>query len=328
MKNIKILLCIGMTLLLVTGCGYKAKLSNGKEVVAETSGKKITIEDLYEQVKVRYARNVLIDLIDTAILDKKYKVDDNMKQAVNSQIEYIKSQTGDQFLEAIKYYYGANSEEELEAILIREQQRTEAVNAYVKTLVTDKEINKYYDDKIVGDIKASHILIKPDVTDDMTDEDKTKKETEALNLAKDIIKKLNNGEKFADLAKKYSDDKSNADKGGDLGYFNKGTMDPAFETAVYNLKMNKYTTTPVKSTYGYHIILKTGLKDKPALKTVKSTIVDTLVSEKLTKDSTLQTKALIELRKDNKLKIYDSELKKQYDTYMDELLTPQTQTQQ
>ena len=60
-------------------------------------------------------------------------------------------------------------------MLITEQQRTNAVRDYVKTLITDKEIEKHYNDEIVGDIKASHILIKPDVTSEMTDEEKEAK---------------------------------------------------------------------------------------------------------------------------------------------------------
>ena len=82
---------------------------------------------------------------------------------------------------------------------------------------------------------------------------------------KDLIKKLNDGEDFATLAKENSDDTGSAANGGDLGYFNKGEMVKEFEDAAYNLKVNEYTKEPVKTTYGYHIILKTGEKDKAKL---------------------------------------------------------------
>jgi foldase protein PrsA len=310
----------------MTGCGHKVKLSNGKEVVADFNGKSITIDSLYEQVKNKYARDILIDMIDTAILDKKYPTDDAMVSEIDSQIEYIKQQTKNQFLDAIKYYYGVNSEEEFRTVLALNSKRSKAANDYVKSIVTDKEINDYYKTEIVGDIKASHILIKPDVTDDMDSTKKAAEEAKALQLAKDIITKLNNGEKFADLAKKYSEDSVSASKGGDLGYFNKGKMDSAFEKAAFDLKKGEYTKTPVKSQFGYHIILKVDEKTKPTLNVVKNDIIDSLTEDKLTNDTTLSSKALIELRKDNKLKIYDTELQKQYDNYMKQLLTKTSTT--
>ena len=137
-----------------------------------------------------------------------------------------------------------------------------AIKDYVKGTIKDKEIKKYYNDEVVGDIRASHILIKPKVTDEMSEEEKEEKENEALELAKEIIKKLDSGADFAELAKEYSDDEGNASKGGDLNFFNKGKMEEHFEKAAYELEVNKYTTTPVKSAFGYHIILKTDEKKK------------------------------------------------------------------
>jgi foldase protein PrsA len=322
------MLSLCFIVLFVTGCGKIAKLENGEEVVAKFDKVNITADTLYKEIKNRYARNVLIDMIDTTILDKKYPTDDSMNQNIDSQVEYIKSQTKTEFLSAIKYYYGVNTEVEFRKVLLLEQKRKLAAKDYAKSVITESEINDYYTTEVVGDIKASHILIKPAVTDTMTEEEKTAKETEALNKAKEVIKKLNDGAKFADLAKEYSEDKANATKGGDLGFFNKGTMDEAFEKAAYALEKGKYTTTPIKSQFGYHIILKTDLKVKPELKLVKSDVVDKLADKLLTDKTTTNVTALIELRKNNKLKIYDSELKKQYDDYMKELLTEKTTTAQ
>ena len=72
-------------------------------------------------------------------------------------------------------------------------------------------------------------------------------------IEKDIIKKLNNGEDFDKLAKEYSTDKATKDKGGDTGWFNTRHMHEEFEKAANNLKKGTYTTTPVKTKYGYHI---------------------------------------------------------------------------
>ena len=73
----------------------------------------------------------------------------------------------------------------------------------------------------------------------------------------------------ADLAKKYSKDEASASNGGDLGYFDLNEMVDEFSDAVKELKVDEYTKEPVKSSFGYHIILKTGEKEKPKLKDVK-----------------------------------------------------------
>ena len=179
-----------------------------------------------------------------------------------------------------------------------------------------KEISKYYQDEIFGDISASHILISPDVSDDATDAEKKKAEEAALKEAKEVIAKLKKGEKFEDLAKKYSDDESNKATGGKLADFNKGQMVEEFENAANKMKVNTYSTTPVKTEYGYHIIYKTAQKDKPKLEEVKEDIIEDLANEKIEKDEKLQTKALVELRKEYKVEIQDKDLKKQYETYI------------
>lgn len=305
--------------LMVTGCGV-AKLENGQEVVAKVDDKTITADDLYNAIKNQFGRNVLIDMIDTAILDKLYKTDETVTATIDSQVAYYKEQLGDNYLPYLKSQLGLNSEEEFRTLLTLEYKRNEAVKDYVATTITNKEIEEYFEDETVGDIRASHILIKPDVTDDMDAEEEKAKENEALELAKEIITKLNAGEKFADLAKEYSEDGS-ASKGGDLNWFNKGVMTDPFEDAAFALKKGEYTKTPVKSEFGYHIILKTDEKAKPTLEQAKDDIIDSLVTEKLAEpDNVLGYKALTELRKDHKLDIQDSELKKQYDSYMKELL--------
>jgi foldase protein PrsA len=315
----KLIIGLLLTTLIVTGCGKIPELKDGKQVVSEIGGTTISADDLYKELKGRYARDVLIEMIDDIILNEKYKTDEDINKYVDSQVEYVKKQTGDQFIEAITYYYGVNTEEKFRNFLIIEAKRTLAVEDYVKTLITDKEIKKYYNDEVVGDIRASHILIKPKVTDEMSEEEKEEKENEALELAKEIIKKLDSGADFAELAKEYSDDEGNASKGGDLNFFNKGKMEEHFEKAAYELEVNKYTTTPIKTIFGYHIILKTDEKEKPELDLIKTNIIDELSKKKLEDNPELGVEALIKLRKDSNFKIYDNEIEKSYNKYMNRL---------
>ena len=321
----KLLICLAV-LGLTSGCGKVSTLPNGDDALVSFSNTNLGISagDLYSEVKGT-ALSKLIDMIDTKILLDKYpdKSSDADKY-VSEQYDLIKTNFKDDkgkfdeesLKEQIYAYYGITDIDKFKDIIRLNYYRTEAVNDYAKKSVTDKQIQKYYDENVYGDISCKHILITPAVTDDMSDEDKTKADKEALQKAKDIIKKLKNGESFDDLAKEYSDDTSNKDKGGDLGYFNTGDMLEEFEKAAFALKKGKYTTTPVKTKYGYHIILKTDEKEKPSLEDKKEEIIKTLASEAKSKDTALSINALVELRKEYGMNIEDDEMSKLYSTYI------------
>lgn len=307
---------------LLTGCGA-AKLKNGEELVAKVDNYKISADDLYSKMKEKYAVKTLIDNIDHQLLDTTYKTDETETKAIENQIEEIKKTYGsnDQIFEQIiKQVYNVESVDELKSMLSLDYKRDLAIKDYVKEkVVTDEEVTTYYDTKVIGDVKASHILIKSNAKDSDSEETKTKKENEAKKKAEEIIKKLDNGEDFAKLAKKYSDDKGTASKGGNLGYFN---MDDDFEenfvSAAAALKKGAYSKEPVKTKYGYEIILKVDEKDKKKKDDLESTIRQTLADEKIKEDSSTTTyyKRLRDWRESKGLKFEDKELKKMYDKYM------------
>jgi foldase protein PrsA len=137
--------------------------------------------------------------------------------------------------------------------------------------ITDKEREDYFkanakDFTEPEKVKAAHILVKDE------------------KLANDIFNRLKNGENFADLAKKYSIDPGSKDKGGDLGFFEKGKMVPEFEKAAWALKVGE-TSQPVKSQFGYHIIRKDDYKPantgsyKDAIKKINDKIKEKKSSE-------------------------------------------------
>ena len=191
-------------LLLVTGCGKVPKLENGQDAVVTMKGNDISIDTLYNEVKEKYALQALIDLVDTQILNKKYKDTEESKKEVKDQIELMSKQYGgeDKLLQAAANS-GLYSMSDLENYLKLQYKKSKAVEDYAKSIVKDDEIEKYYEEKIFGDITAKHILISPKTTDEATDAEKTKAEEDALKLANEIISKLKKGEKFEDLAKKH-----------------------------------------------------------------------------------------------------------------------------
>ncbi len=124
----------------------------------------------------------------------------------------------------------------------------------------EKEISETEPEK---QIDARHILVK-------TEEE-----------AKAIIAELDAGGDFAKLAKEKSTGPSGAN-GGTLGYFGKGQMVPEFEVVAFALEKGAYTKTPVKTQFGYHIILKQDERDiePPKYEDTKNQIRQMLLREK------------------------------------------------
>ncbi len=95
--------------------------------------------------------------------------------------------------------------------------------------------------------RARHVLIRlgPNAS-------KEEKEA-ALKKIKEAQARLKKGEDFAELARKYSEDPGSKDRGGDLGYFSRGDMVPAFDKAAFALDVGQ-TSDIVTTDFGYHII--------------------------------------------------------------------------
>lgn len=144
------------------------------------------------------------------------------------------------------------------------------VQHFMKTSpVTDAELKAEYDSKVGGnnteEYKARHILVK----------------TEAE--AKKIIAELNKGADFAKLANKHSLDGKESQNGGDLGWFVASQMVEPFSKAVMALEKGKYTTAPVQTQFGWHVILREDSRTQtpPPLEAVKDQLTPFLQRKKL-----------------------------------------------
>lgn len=325
MKNKKlfvVLSTIALASIAITGCGKKAELKDGAEVAVSVKGSQITATEFYEQIKKDNISS-LIDMIDHDLLDEDYKTDEAENKAVKSQMDQIKNYYGSNestYKSILLQYFGVNNDEEFEELLRLEYKRNKAVKDYISANLTDKEIEKYYNDNIYGKIKASHILISVDVSDKATDDEKKEANEVAKKKAQEVIEKLKNGEKFSDLAKEYSTDTSNNEKGGDLGYFDPNDMVDEFKEAVLKLKNDEYTTEPVKTKFGYHIILRVDQKEKESLDSLKDSIKEKLASQKISDNNSVYYESLVKFRESKELKWNDTELEKSYNDYMNNLI--------
>ena len=306
--------------LLLTGCG-DVKLENGENaIVSFNNGDGITAQDLYDELKEMYGVNYLVNLIDAKLLDLEYEETTEELEYVQQIVDSVKSESGDEFIDYIEYYYGVNSEEAFEDYIRLNYRRSLWIEDYAREIVTDKQIEDYYNDVYVGDMEVSHILITSDATSDMTDDEKKAAETEAYNKAKEIIEKLNNGEDFATLAKENSDDSGTAGDGGVVGTVNYGmNYDEDFVDAAAALEEGKYSSTPVKTQFGYHIIYKTKQNEKESLEDSSDTIRDIIAEESLNNNTLLYSEALEALREKYEMNIVDSDLSSDYEEYLKEL---------
>ncbi|MCB8877321.1 peptidylprolyl isomerase [Acidisoma silvae] len=144
---------------------------------------------------------------------------------------------------AVKRQIEVGTDQVLQGALIRKAIGPDITPDAVKA-VYDKD---YANKPGVEEVHARHILVA----------------TEAQ--AEDIIKQLDKdgGKNFADLAKKYSTDPGSVN-GGDLGWFKKTDMVPAFADAAFAMKDNQISQTPVHSQFGYHVIQVLGHRTDPA----------------------------------------------------------------
>lgn len=290
------------------------KLEDGKEIVATIKGKEFTAQDLYAQMKKETGTSTLITAVDDFISEKEIKVTAELINVAKDQVKTYKNNVTSQggVWENQLADWGFKNEKEMEDFLLKEEKKAEVVRNFIEKKLTDKQIEQYYDKEIYGEITARHILITPDATEKSSEEEKTKAKNEAKKLAEDIITKLDKGEKWEDLVKKYSEDTGTKDKNGELTFKKNDVVEPFFNAAL-KLKNNEYTKEPVESEFGYHIILKVNQAKKPTLEVEKENIKDTLVELELKKDGAYD-KAWLEIRKSYDFVIKDDDINKLYKT--------------
>jgi len=158
--------------------------------------------------------------------------------------------------EQFKVYYGKTPEEVKDEM--RDDMRRQLViqkmsqQIMQSVTVTPREVKEFFEtipkDSLPyfnAEVELGEIVLKPKVN---SEEDR-----KAREKAEDLKKRLEGGADFAELARKYSDDKGTAARGGDLGITSRGSFVPEFEAAAYSLEKNEISQI-VKSEFGYHII--------------------------------------------------------------------------
>jgi peptidyl-prolyl cis-trans isomerase C len=241
------------------------------EVVARVNGDAITKSDFEQAVKTLEARNggqpvpterrneiyrgLLDDLITLRLL--KQEVSRQQMNVADAELEGAMKQLRGQFPDEKRFQQALQSEH-LTLVQLREQTRQNiAVSKLLehevgpKISVKPTDISAFYEknpDKFQQPeaIRASHVLV---AVRQQADE-ATRKAARAK--AEDVLKQARAGADFSNLARKLSNDAS-APRGGDLGFFPKGQMVPAFEAAAFALQPGQVSDV-VETPFGYHVI--------------------------------------------------------------------------
>lgn len=321
-------------LLTLCGCGKIPTLQNGEEAVItfakDDVEHQISAEELYQELKDNFGLEATLKLVDTYVLETEFKdyidtAKDNAENYIEAMIESYGSK--DTLLEAIQYNTNYSTIEGYQEYLYLSFMQSYALEEYAKTLVTDKEIETYYKDEAKEDVEVYHILITPDVTDDMSDDDKTTKENEAMQKAKDVIKKLDKSdnalETFKELVKEFSEDESTKENDGNIGYINYGDLDSNYDELldeVYKLTDGNYSKNVITTELGYHVVYRNASKEKESLEDLKEEIIETLANRKMENDSEISINSMKYYRKLYNMEIIDSELNRQYGIYLNNLI--------
>jgi parvulin-like peptidyl-prolyl isomerase len=244
-------------------------------VVGRVGGAVITRDEMLRTMEAWYGPQVVEDLISLKVVEqeaKKYGItatQAEIDQRYNEAIEGMRARVppgADVYVELAKQGW---TRAHMEAVL----KRALLLEKLVARTVRDTDF-----------IQARHILIQPQMPTISPDQNvsaeerqkmfaeaRAKAEEEAKAKAQKVYEEIKAGKDFAEAAKEYSDDRSNKDKGGDLGAFARGMMVPEFEQAAFALKPGEISE-PVKTPYGWHIIQVEKLgKDIPAVEKARLT---------------------------------------------------------
>lgn len=251
--------------LLLASCSNEGSAA-GDEAIVEVNGESISEQDLMDDLKDNYGESALNNLVQQKVLNDKAEDLDISDEQVTEEFKSMKEQYGiddnEQFLQTIQENMGvqvesvkAFKEQYVKPQIVVEELGSQNVD------VTEEEMKNYYEEnkEDLMQVEASHILV------------------ESKEEANEIIKELEGGADFAELAKEKSIDTASGESGGELGYFGKGEMTEAFEEAAFNMDTDSISEEPVETEHGFHIINVTGKKE--SYKELKGDIKQTLEAE-------------------------------------------------
>ncbi len=219
----KTLKLTAMLLMLSASANAAGKKADADMVVATVNGVKITLSDMQD---VKQMTNPQI-----AALPMNAVFEPLLDNLINTQVVAQAAKEA-KIQDSAEYKKMMKSLEN--QILMQLYLKQQAQKMQTKAKLTEMYEQYKRNNPPQEEMSAAHILLK------------TEKE------ARDVIKQLEKGADFADLANKLSENKGL--EGGDLGYFTRELMVPEFSEAAFRMKEGEISKTPVKTQFGWHVI--------------------------------------------------------------------------
>lgn len=276
-----------LSVTVIAGC-------SGNKAVVTMKGGKITQEQYYDKMKKsQNGQQTLQQMIIAQALKSQYGkyVSD---KTVNNEFNQYKDKYGSQFNQLLQ-------QNGMDASSFKDTIRTQdlmKVAVRKETSISNSDLKKQWK-KYTPKVTVDQILVKDKKT------------------AEDVINQLNDGAKFSDLAKKYSQDTATKDKGGRIPAFNNSdsSLDPSFKKAALKLKQGDYTDKPVKSSYGYHVIKMVKRPSKGKMSNHTKELKNQIYASRMQDQGTMQ-KVVSKVLKRSDVSIKDSDLKNVLSGYL------------
>ena len=268
-KIFNISICFCFSLILGTVSGQDTIILD--KIVAKVGGEVIFQSDVAEQIAMMRSRNmqptaedqclILESLLAQAMLvhyariDSVEVTDDEVNSEIDSRMNHLLGMMNNDRKMFQDIYGQTVSEmreqvrEDMHRMLLGDRMKAQIMN---NVEVTPSEVLDFYNNipkdslpYFNAEVELAEIVAYPQVNE--------VEKQKALDKINRIKEQINAGEDFAELARKFSDDRSNANEGGDLDWTARGSFVPEFEAAAFQLEPNQVSDV-VETEFGYHII--------------------------------------------------------------------------
>lgn len=215
-------------------------------------------KDLPDDYKCVVVQNLIVQklLVNQAKIDSVEVKDEEVETQLNARVDRLLLYFN-QDEKAIEDYYGQNISQIKDQLRgdMRNQLLAERMQGQItgKATITPSEVKQFFNNIPVdslpyfnAEVEIRELVYKPKVNK----EEYEKAKMQAEEIRKKIVE---NGESFADIAKKFSADAGSGSNGGDLGFQKRGTFVSEFEAAVYKLEQNQVSQV-IETEFGFHII--------------------------------------------------------------------------
>lgn len=302
-----IIACILGLVIGIGGTLLVSYLSNNNKI-ATVAGKSIKTKEITDKLILTDGFRNILNETDKIIFGKMYTLTEDEEKNVEEDVDYYidlyegRGYTQEEFLRDNGY---KNLEEFKDDIRLSVLQNKYA-HDYLESKLEPGAVEEYYNENkdSLQEYDSEHILVE--ITADVKDAD-------ALALANEIIAKLDEGKTFDEVVEEYGDRIIHED----LGLMaNDGSLEQSYMDELMALEDGAYSRTPVKTSYGYHIVHRLGTS---TFEDVRYDIIEILSEDILSEDSNLLYKALIKLREENNFKILNEDVANQYKKYCDSL---------